>query len=112
MLVRVNCSQSVDDLAAAVVVSHGTCYKILTDHLNMSRVTQHNMPRIVTQDQCDDRMTILHIALSFSKRYWQGNGSPFGHTLRTHLISHHAIILSPRMKSLLHKRRFHPAEEV
>ncbi|KAJ4451915.1 hypothetical protein ANN_03393 [Periplaneta americana] len=52
-LVRANRSQSVDDIAATVGVSHGTCYKILSDDLNMSRVTQHSV-----QDQRDDRMTI------------------------------------------------------
>ena len=58
MLVRANHSQSVDDLAAAVGDNHGTCYKILTDGLNMSRVTQHSVPRILTQYQYDDRTTI------------------------------------------------------
>lgn len=57
-VVRANRSQSVDDIAAAVGVSHGTCHKILTEDLNMSRVTQHRVPRILTQDQRDDRMTI------------------------------------------------------
>ncbi|KAJ4431822.1 hypothetical protein ANN_20427 [Periplaneta americana] len=57
-LVRANRSQSVDDIAATVGVSHGTCYKILSDDLNMSRVTQHSVPRILSQDQRDDRMTI------------------------------------------------------
>ena len=58
MLVRANRSQSVHDLAACVRVSHGTFYKILTDDLNMSRVTQHSVPRILTQDQRDDCMAI------------------------------------------------------
>ena len=58
ILVRASCSLSVDYLAAAVEVSHGTCYKILTNDLNMSRVTQHSVPHILTQDQRDDRMTI------------------------------------------------------
>ena len=58
MLVRTKRSQSVDDLAAAVGVSHGACYKILADDLNVSCVTQHSVPRILMQDQCDDRMTI------------------------------------------------------
>ena len=57
-MVRAKRYQSADDLVAAVGVSHGTCYKILTDDLNMSRVTQHSVPRILTQDQRDDRMTI------------------------------------------------------
>jgi hypothetical protein len=42
-LVHANRSQLVDYLAA-VGVSHGTCYKILTNHINMSRVTQHTGP--------------------------------------------------------------------
>ena len=50
MLVPPNGSQSVDDLASAVGVSHATCYKILTDDLNMSRVTQPSVPHILTQD--------------------------------------------------------------
>ena len=49
-LVNANCSQTVDDLAAAVGVNHGTCYKILTDNLNMSRVNLQSVPRILTQD--------------------------------------------------------------
>ncbi|KAJ4436457.1 hypothetical protein ANN_19090 [Periplaneta americana] len=57
-LVRANRSHSVDDTAATVGVSHGTCYKILSDDLNMYRVTQHSVPRILSQDQRDDRMTI------------------------------------------------------
>ena len=44
MLVRANRSQSVDDLTAAVGVSHGTCHKILADDLKMSRVTQQSVP--------------------------------------------------------------------
>jgi fructose/tagatose bisphosphate aldolase len=41
-LVSANRSQSVDDVAAAVGISHGTCHKLLTDDdLNMSRVSEH-----------------------------------------------------------------------
>ena len=57
-LVRANRSQYLDHLTAAVGVSHGTCYKILTDELNMCPVTQHSVPHIPTQDQRHDRMTI------------------------------------------------------
>jgi hypothetical protein len=45
-------------VAAAAGISHGTCHKILSDDLNMSRVTQHSVQRILTQDQCDNRMSI------------------------------------------------------
>jgi hypothetical protein len=88
MLVRANCSQSIDDIAAAVGISHDTCHKILTDDLNMSCVTEHCVPC------CCYTTTPLHIALFLSKRNWQGNRSPFCHTLRIHLISHHAISFS------------------
>ena len=64
MLVRANLSQSVDDLEAAVGISHCTCYKILIDHLNMSRVIKHSVQRILTQDQRDDRMTICGDVIS------------------------------------------------
>lgn len=43
-LVRANRSQSVDDIAAAVGISHGTCHKILTDDLSMSCVSKHHSP--------------------------------------------------------------------
>jgi hypothetical protein len=43
-MVCANCSQLANDLAAAIGVSHGTCYKILTDDLNISSVTQHTVP--------------------------------------------------------------------
>jgi hypothetical protein len=52
-LVRANRSQSADAIAAAVRIIHGTCHKILT-----SRVSEHCVPRVLTQDQRDDRMTI------------------------------------------------------
>ena len=54
LLVRANCSQSVDDLAAAVGVSYGICYKIPTDDFNTSCVTQYSVPSILSQDQRDD----------------------------------------------------------
>jgi hypothetical protein len=57
-LVCANRSQTVDEITAAAGISHGTCHKILSDDLNMSRVTQHSVPRALTQDQHDDRMSI------------------------------------------------------
>ena len=58
LLVRANRSQLVEDLAAAIGVSHGTYYNIMADNLNMSRVTQHIVLRILMQDQRNDRMAI------------------------------------------------------
>jgi hypothetical protein len=57
-VVRASCSQTVDEIAAAAGISHGTCHKILSDDLNMSRVTQHSVPRVGMQDQHDDHMSI------------------------------------------------------
>jgi hypothetical protein len=58
MLVRANQSQMVDENAAVAGISHGTCHKILSDDLNMSRVTQHSIPHILMQDQRHDYMSI------------------------------------------------------
>jgi hypothetical protein len=57
MLVSANRSETVDEIAEAGN-SHGTCNKILSDDLNTSRVTQQSVPLVLTQDQCDDRMSI------------------------------------------------------
>jgi hypothetical protein len=57
-LVRANHFQTVDEIAAAAGISHGTCHKIISDDLNMSRVTQHRVSRILTQDERDDCMSI------------------------------------------------------
>jgi folate-dependent tRNA-U54 methylase TrmFO/GidA len=57
-MVCANRSQSIDDITEAVGISYDTCHKILTDDLNMSSVSKHCVPRILTQDQRDDCMTI------------------------------------------------------
>jgi hypothetical protein len=54
--VRTKRSHTVHEVAAAARISRGTCHKILSDDLNMSRVTQHSVPRILTQGQRDDSM--------------------------------------------------------
>jgi hypothetical protein len=67
-LVHANCSQMVDKITAVAGISHGTCHRILSDDLNMSRVTQHSVPRILTQDQRDDRMNICGDLIDGSQR--------------------------------------------
>jgi hypothetical protein len=57
-LVRNNCFRMVDEITAAAGISHGTYHKILFDDLNMSHVTQHSVPRVLTQDQRDNCMRI------------------------------------------------------
>jgi hypothetical protein len=58
MLVRANHLQTEYKIAVAAGICHGTCHKILSDDLNMSHVTQHSVPRVLRQDQRDDRMSI------------------------------------------------------
>jgi hypothetical protein len=62
-LVCAHRSQEVDEIAAAAGISHATCHRILSGDLNMSRVTQHSVPRVLRQDQHDDRMSILLLLL-------------------------------------------------
>jgi hypothetical protein len=57
-LVRDNRFQSVDDIAKAVGINHGTRHKVLTHDLNISRVSDHCVPRVLTQVQRDNRTTI------------------------------------------------------
>jgi hypothetical protein len=55
MLVHVNHSKMGDKIAAGI--SHGTCHNILSDDLNVSRVTQHSVAHVLMQHRCDDRMS-------------------------------------------------------
>jgi histone-lysine N-methyltransferase SETMAR len=57
-LVHASRSKTVDEIAAAAGISHGTCHIILSDGLNMSRVIQHSVPRVLMQDKRYDRMSI------------------------------------------------------
>jgi hypothetical protein len=52
-LARASSSQMVDKIATA-----GVSHKILSDDLNMPHITQHSVPHVVTQDKCDDHMSI------------------------------------------------------
>jgi hypothetical protein len=54
-LMCTNRSQMVDESAAATRISHDTCHRVLCDDMNISHVTQHSVPCILMQDQCDDR---------------------------------------------------------
>jgi hypothetical protein len=58
MLGRANHSQMIDKIAAAAGISHGTCHRLLSDNLNMSSVTEHSVPRVLTQDQYDNCISI------------------------------------------------------
>jgi hypothetical protein len=56
MLVRANCCQMVDAVTAAGI-SHSICHKILSEDLNISHFTQHTVPHVLMQDQCDNGMS-------------------------------------------------------
>ena len=97
MLVHAKLSQSVDDLTAAVGISHGMCVQI---HLTRISFAIYAIQFVLsflnfgaTGIGCCYMIAPLHIGLCLSKRNWQGNSSSFCHTLHTHLISHHAISL-------------------
>lgn len=55
MLVCANRSQMVDEVTATGGISHGTCNKILSNDLNIFRVTQHSVPFVLMQEQCNNR---------------------------------------------------------
>jgi hypothetical protein len=46
-LVHANPSKLVDDITAAVGISHGMCHKILTDDLNMLHDSEHCVPHVL-----------------------------------------------------------------
>ncbi|PSN52133.1 hypothetical protein C0J52_04321 [Blattella germanica] len=52
-----------DHPAVAVGVSLGTSYKILFDDLKMTRVTQHSVPGMLSQDR-DDHMVVCSDLIS------------------------------------------------
>jgi hypothetical protein len=39
------------------MISHDTCHEILSDDLNISRVTLYNVPHVLMQSQRDYRMS-------------------------------------------------------
>lgn len=57
-IIRSDRRQTIDDVANVVGISHGSCHAILADELNMHRVCHHMVPRMLTEDQCDDRATV------------------------------------------------------
>jgi hypothetical protein len=67
-LVHANRSQMVYEIAAAAGISHGTCNKILSGNMNMSRVTQHSVSRVLTPDQHDDRLCICGDLINSGQR--------------------------------------------
>lgn len=58
-IVCTDCWLMVDATAEKVVVSHGTCHKILLDDLNMHWVCGHTVPKNLTEDQLNGRVAVI-----------------------------------------------------
>jgi hypothetical protein len=56
MLVHAN--RLPNDREVPAGISNGTCNRILSDDLNVSHVTQHSVPHVLTQDQCEDSISV------------------------------------------------------
>jgi len=50
--------RTIHDLSAEVGIGCGSCHRILTEQLNMHRIATKFVPRVLTQDQKDDRVAI------------------------------------------------------
>jgi len=49
---------TVHDLCAEVGIGYGSCWRILTEQLNMHQIAAKFVPRVLTQDQKDSRVVI------------------------------------------------------
>ena len=50
--------RTVDEVSMLVGISHGTCYKILTEDLKMRRVASKFVPRLLSVDQKQQRLDV------------------------------------------------------
>ena len=50
--------RTIHDLRAEVGIGYGSCQRILTEQLNMHRIAAKFVPRVLTQDQKESRVTI------------------------------------------------------
>lgn len=56
-VVRANRRLSIDEIATKVNLSHGSVHTILHDHLNMHRICLRMVPKMLTDDHKEMRMT-------------------------------------------------------
>jgi hypothetical protein len=52
--------QSIQDIASSVGISYGSCQSILTENLNMRRVAEKFVPRLLTRDQKNRLLKVCH----------------------------------------------------
>jgi len=50
--------RTIHDLCAEVGIGYGSCQRILTEQMNMHRITTKFVPRVLTHDQKDSRVAI------------------------------------------------------
>ena len=50
--------RTIHDLCAEVDTGYGSCQRILTEQLNMHRIAAKFVPKVLTQDQKDNRVAI------------------------------------------------------
>ena len=57
-IIRADRRLTIREVAEEVRIAFGTCQKILTEDLRMRRVTAKFVPRLLTAEQKDDRVSI------------------------------------------------------
>jgi len=57
-LVRQDRRQIIHNIAKEVRIGYGTCHRVLTEELGMHRVTAKFVPRILTADQKQQRISV------------------------------------------------------
>ena len=57
-IIRADRRLAIREVAEEVKIAFGTCQKILTEDLRMRRVTAKFVPRLLTAEQKDDRVSI------------------------------------------------------
>ena len=50
--------RTIDEVSMLVGISHGTCHKILTEDLKMQRVASKFVPRLLSDDQKQQRLDV------------------------------------------------------
>ena len=77
-IIRADRRLTIREVAEEVRIAFGRCQKILTEDLRMRRVTAKFVPRLLTAEQKDDRMSICtdlrdraqKIPTSCPRNYW------------------------------------------
>jgi len=57
-IIRADQRPTISEVAEEVRIAFGTCQKILTEDMRMRRVTAKFVPRLLTAEQKDDRVSI------------------------------------------------------